>query len=228
MLVLFVNEIGHAGAAAVARGLKHNASVQKLMLNMNNLGDKGAGAFGETLCGNRSLKQLYLSDNKIGDTGVIAITDGLICNDGALQELNLSDNEITCEGAIEMAARLKLNNGLKSLWLGGNPIFRSGVKAMIQDGLRHNFYLESIDLSPFQDQPDLRNEKEFYLALNKAGRQVLRREKVHVCFWAYILARIGHDPNMVFYFLVRSPELFKSQDVCEEEVCEENKIYSLG
>jgi len=229
VLVLFVNGIGPVGAAAVARGLKHNTSVQKLMLNMNNLGDEGAEAFGDTLCDNRGLKQLYLSDNKIGDSGVTAIADGLICNEGALQELNLSDNEITCEGAKEMAVRLKLNNGLKSLWLSGNPILRDGVKAMIQDGLRHNFYLESIDLAPFHDQTFLRNEKEFYLTLNRSGRKILRKEKVHVCFWAYILSRVGHDPNMIFYFLVRNPDLFKREEANKgDERFDENELYLLG
>lgn len=225
VLVLFVNDIGPIGAAAVAKGLKHNKSLRKLMINMNVVGDKGVEAFGETLTYNRSLRQLYLSDNNIGNAGVIALTEGLIHNDGSLLELNLSNNEITCDGAREMAIRLKKNSGLTGLWISGNPIGYDGAKAMIQEGLQHNFYLESIDLTPFEDHPLLKEEKEFYLTLNRAGRQLLRKEKVHASLWAYVLNRVGHDQDMVFYFLIRNPNLFKNHDTTQNNFFVEEAAY---
>ena len=74
------NNIGDAGAAAIANAIAVNASLKSLELFGNQIGDAGAAAIANAIAVNASLKILALEGNKIGDAGAAAIANAIAVN----------------------------------------------------------------------------------------------------------------------------------------------------
>ena len=85
------NNIGRAGAAAIAAALP--ASVRVLGLERNSLGDAGAAELAALLQRNDTLTLLDLSTNAINAGGLLPLLDALAAND-AIQQLDLRHNHI--------------------------------------------------------------------------------------------------------------------------------------
>jgi len=81
-LHLYGNQLGDAGAEAIAAMLRTNSSLTLLFLQGNNIGDAGAEAIAAMLRTNRSLTTLYLHDNKIGDAGKKAVREAVEGREG--------------------------------------------------------------------------------------------------------------------------------------------------
>ena len=79
MLWLDANQLGDAGAKAIAAMLRTNRSLTYLSLSSNKIGDAGAKATAAILRTNRSLTYLALggSRNNIGDAGKKALLDAV-------------------------------------------------------------------------------------------------------------------------------------------------------
>eukprot|EP00811_Abedinium_folium_P011477 NODE_20627_length_789_cov_6.936556.p2 GENE.NODE_20627_length_789_cov_6.936556~~NODE_20627_length_789_cov_6.936556.p2 ORF type:complete len:138 (-),score=24.77 NODE_20627_length_789_cov_6.936556:13-426(-) len=73
-LFLSRNEIGDAGAQALAKALRSNNHLEYLSLSGNEIGDAGAQALAAMLHQNRTLKDLCLYSNEIGDAGTQALS----------------------------------------------------------------------------------------------------------------------------------------------------------
>jgi len=128
-LFLDCNQLGDAGAEAIAAMLRTNRSVTYLSLGGNQLGDAGAEAIAAMLRTNRSLTDLNLARNKIGDAGAEAIAAMLRTNH-SLTELDLYGNKIGDAGAEAIAAMLRTNRSVTSLNLGSNKIGDAGAEAI--------------------------------------------------------------------------------------------------
>jgi len=76
-LVLDDNQLGDAGAEAIAAMLRTNRSLTFLLLRGNKIGDAGAEAIVAMLRTNSSLTELDLRANKIGDAGQKALQEAV-------------------------------------------------------------------------------------------------------------------------------------------------------
>jgi Ran GTPase-activating protein (RanGAP) involved in mRNA processing and transport len=123
-LNLLNNQIGAAGAQAIAEALKFNTSLTKLCLDRNQIGAVGAQAIAEALKVNASLTELELDSNHIGDAGAQAIAEALKFNT-SLTELYLLNNQIGADGAQAIADGLTTN-----LWITELPMDKMSGKLL--------------------------------------------------------------------------------------------------
>ena len=93
------NEIGDAGAAALAQVIPECKNLKWLILTSNEIRDAGAVALADARCG--SVQELFLSSNQIGDVGALALLNAL--NESALVTLNVPSNRIGESVKSEMA-----------------------------------------------------------------------------------------------------------------------------
>ena len=75
------NQLGDAGAEAIAAMLRTNRSLTFLDLERNKIGDAGAEAIAAMLRTNRSLTELWLR-NEIGDAGKKALREAVAGREG--------------------------------------------------------------------------------------------------------------------------------------------------
>ena len=163
------NQIGDAGAAALAAAFKQNVSVQNLYLQYNRIGDAGTAALADALKdarkigedggvsqetrggapmalkANASLQVLHLGNNKIGDAGVAALAAALKGDASVLRELILWGNRIGDTAVEALAAALKENGSLQGLYLGSNLISYRGADALAA-ALKENSSLQELGL----------------------------------------------------------------------------------
>jgi Ran GTPase-activating protein (RanGAP) involved in mRNA processing and transport len=85
-----------------------NSSLHHLRLSYNEIGDAGAGAIAEALTLNSSLQHLDLSNNQFGAAGAAAIVEALKLN-SSLQHLDLCSNQIGDAGAAAFAELLEFS-----------------------------------------------------------------------------------------------------------------------
>ena len=123
------DEIGDAGATALADALRVNKSLETLDLDDNHIGDAGATALADALLVNETLETLFLTRNEIRDAGATALADTLLVNE-TLKNLFLDDNYIGEAGATALAGALHVNKSLKTLYLSGNYIGDAGATAL--------------------------------------------------------------------------------------------------
>ena len=182
-LYLDANEMMDCTMESIAFGLLSNTSLEKLSLNNNYLGDIGAMkiAISIGLNSKSQMKELRLSNNKIHNAGAVSLMKHTSDN---MVKLDLSGNRITDGRSICKILRQD-NNSMRQLSIKRNPI-------------------------PLQHA----HEIEFWTRLNSSGgRQLLSRAGDNkkggdpVSIWPIVLGRISQDPNGLYYFLIRKPEL---------------------
>jgi hypothetical protein len=116
-LVLFNDNLGDAGAAAIVKGLRdNNIALVGLYLGDNQIGDTGAAALAEYMRDSTTLRVLDLGFNHIGDAGAAAFAEGLRANT-ALKELKLHHTRIGDAGAAALVESLRGNTALEYLQL---------------------------------------------------------------------------------------------------------------
>ncbi|MBX9702595.1 MAG: leucine-rich repeat domain-containing protein [Silvanigrellaceae bacterium] len=104
-LDLSINQIGDAGAQALAAAIANRTNLTHLDLYQNQIGDAGAQALADALANHTNLTRLDLSKNQIGDAGAQALADAL-ANHTKLTHLNLNFNPIGDAGAQALADSL--------------------------------------------------------------------------------------------------------------------------
>jgi Ran GTPase-activating protein (RanGAP) involved in mRNA processing and transport len=127
-LKLDYNNIGTAGATALADGIKECKSLTKLVLNNNSLGNAGAAAILEALKGSK-MKELWLSFSGIDDEGMKTLAP-LLPGLPNLADLRLGANKLGEDGASALADVLKDCKALTDLWLGGNKLGTNGKNVL--------------------------------------------------------------------------------------------------
>ncbi|KJE97750.1 hypothetical protein CAOG_07854 [Capsaspora owczarzaki ATCC 30864] len=142
------NQIGSDGAQEIAEALKVNTTLTKLYLESNEIANAGALAIAEALKVNRTLTELYLRDTRIGGAGAQAIAEALRVNT-KLTLLDLEVNQIGDTGAQAFAEALKVNTTLSWLLLWQNQIGDAGALA-IAEALEGNTMLEYLFLEANQ------------------------------------------------------------------------------
>ena len=122
-LYLYQNELGDAGAAAladaVASGGAGGCRLARLNLCDNGIGEAGAAALAVMLRTNTSLLAIDVNRNQLGDAGAAALAFGLEGN-ATLRTLSVRDNGIAAEGADRLLVALGVNTTLTQLGIDGN------------------------------------------------------------------------------------------------------------
>jgi Ran GTPase-activating protein (RanGAP) involved in mRNA processing and transport len=113
-LDLCKQQIGPAGAAAVASALRSNAHVKAILLGADGIGDEGAAAVAGLLAANSAVSTVYLGCNGIGPAGVAALA-AAIDRGSPVTGLWLKRNPIGDDGAFLLARLLERNNTLRTL-----------------------------------------------------------------------------------------------------------------
>ncbi|XP_004346365.1 hypothetical protein CAOG_05692 [Capsaspora owczarzaki ATCC 30864] len=126
---LWQNQIGDAGASAIAETLKVNKAVTSIAIWDNQIGDAGASAIAQALKVNTTVTRLIIWRNQIGDAGASAVAEALKVNT-TVTEFDLHKNLIGDAGAQAFAELVKVNKTLAWLNLSWNCIGEVGIQAI--------------------------------------------------------------------------------------------------
>ena len=146
-LYLYQNELGDAGATALADALASGAlggcRLARLNLCDNDIGEAGATALAVMLRTNTSLLAMDVNRNRLGDAGAAALAGGLEGNT-TLRTLSVRDNDIAADGANRLLVALGVNTTLTQLGLDGNTaIPQPTVVSAIASLVSHVLYVHA-------------------------------------------------------------------------------------
>lgn len=144
-LHLAENDLGDAGVAVLALGLKANSTLQLLDLRSNGITENGALSIQGVLVSSTSLLCLRLGNNAMGTRGAHAVARGLTYRNSSLRKIDLSANEIVGPGAGALAHMIRYNTNLIELNLSFNQIGDTGAQALA-NGLTRNQTLKWLSL----------------------------------------------------------------------------------
>jgi Leucine Rich repeat len=145
--------LGDAEVAEIAQMLRESAGneVKYLHVDMNDVGDAGAVAVAELLRGNPPLETVLLGCNKIGADGIAALADAL-CENTHVKELILwanrgvdaerpgSSDEEAAAGVESLVAAIAVNTTLERVAVGGKNPHQKAVDAALADSHRGDQY----------------------------------------------------------------------------------------
>ncbi|NXS77194.1 PPR37 phosphatase, partial [Erpornis zantholeuca] len=148
-LVLWNNQLSHAGMAFLGMTLPHTQSLETLNLGHNPIGNEGVRNLKNGLIGNRSVLRLGLACTKLTCEGAVAVAE-FIAESSRLLRLDLRENDIKTGGLMALSLALRVNRSLLRLDLDREPkkeavkSFLETQKALlaeIQNGCKRNFIL---------------------------------------------------------------------------------------
>ncbi len=137
------NNIGDAGARALAAALQKNAKLSSLNLQSNNIGYVGVRALVTVLRITTALTSLDLARNHFGDAGAMALATMIQTNTTILTSINLNDTGIGAVGATALFTALQTNTTLTELNLDGNSFGNADGMALVT-ALQTNTALTSL------------------------------------------------------------------------------------
>ncbi|CAI9609586.1 unnamed protein product [Staurois parvus] len=148
-LVLWNNQLTHAGMVYMSMCLPHTQTLETLNLGHNAIGNEGVRHLKNGLIGNRSVLRLGLASAKLTCEGAVAVAE-FVAESPRLLRLDLRENEIKTGGLMALSLALRVNQSLLRLDLDREPkketvkSFIETQKALlaeIQNGCRRNFIL---------------------------------------------------------------------------------------
>ncbi|XP_068106978.1 protein phosphatase 1 regulatory subunit 37 [Hyperolius riggenbachi] len=148
-LVLWNNQLTHAGMVYMSMCLPHTQTLETLNLGHNAVGNEGVRHLKNGLIGNRSVLRLGLASAKLTCEGAVAVAE-FVAESPRLLRLDLRENEIKTGGLMALSLALRVNQSLLRLDLDREPkkeavkSFIETQKALlaeIQNGCRRNFVL---------------------------------------------------------------------------------------
>lgn len=148
-LVLWNNQLTHAGMVYMSMCLPHTQTLETLNLGHNAIGNEGVRHLKNGLIGNRSVLRLGLACAKLTCEGAVAVAE-FVAESPRLLRLDVRENEIKTGGLMALSLALRVNQSLLRLDLDREPkkeavkSFIETQKALlteIQNGCRRNFVL---------------------------------------------------------------------------------------
>ncbi|XP_073497515.1 protein phosphatase 1 regulatory subunit 37 [Phyllobates terribilis] len=148
-LVLWNNQLTHAGMVYMSMCLPHTQTLETLNLGHNAVGNEGVRHLKNGLIGNRSVLRLGLACAKLTCEGAVAVAE-FVAESPRLLRLDLRENEIKTGGLMALSLALRVNQSLLRMDLDREPkkeavkSFIETQKALlteIQNGCRRNFVL---------------------------------------------------------------------------------------
>jgi Ran GTPase-activating protein (RanGAP) involved in mRNA processing and transport len=217
--------VTNSDAIRLASALETNTKLVILFLDGNEITAKGACALFQSIATHPTLKQLFLSYNDIGDTGAKALAQAL--ESSKLQVLKIAHNNIGASGCEALGNALRCNSHLKTLVLGQNDIDTLGTQALAS-GLEENTTLTSLHIRDSQvrntqafshalalhnktlctlDLDECDAQVDFFLELNKMGRNGFGKPNIPPEAWTRVLDAAGRDPQIFYHVLRTRPDL---------------------
>ena len=193
------NEIGEMGARAIADCLKSpKSAVETLVLESNHLRDEGAKSLAESLKVNNTLQLLDVRYNCITVEGVRAFRDMLVRDNKTLQYLYFEEEE-------EEEERNNAAMCHRRLEIGCHRHRRRARKPFVDEAS------QSIEPACDCECCRLREEINYYLALNRAGRHTFGDFNLPNGLWPRIIERVlssGGDMSKILYaMLISRPDI---------------------
>lgn len=187
------NEIGQMGARTIADCLKSpKSSVKTLVLESNHLRNEGAKSLAESLKVNETLQVLDVRYSSITEEGIRAFRDMLVQDNKTLQYLYFEQEEqkknAKCHRRLEIGRHRHRAR---------NPSGAMFVEEAIQS-------TEPCDCECCR----LREEINYYLALNRAGRHTFGDFNLPRGLWPRIIERVSSDdPKILYAVLTSRPDI---------------------
>ncbi|XP_039588928.1 protein phosphatase 1 regulatory subunit 37-like, partial [Passer montanus] len=119
-LVLWNNQLSHAGMAYLGMTLPHTQSLETLNLGHNAVGNEGVRNLKNGLIGNRSVLRLGLACTKLTCEGAVAVAE-FVAESPRLLRLDLRENDIKTGGLMALSLALRVNHSLLRLDLDREP-----------------------------------------------------------------------------------------------------------
>ncbi|NXF55903.1 PPR37 phosphatase, partial [Oceanites oceanicus] len=129
-LVLWNNQLTHAGMAYLGMTLPQTQSLETLNLGHNPIGNEGVRNLKSGLIGNCSVLRLGLASTKLTCEGAVAVAE-FFAESPRLLRLDLRENEIKTGGLMALSLALKVNHSLLRLDLDREPK-KESVKSFIE------------------------------------------------------------------------------------------------
>ena len=89
------NRIGDEGAQSLSELVRHNDTLEKLILSNNHIRDIGAGQLVAALSQNSSLKGLYLAGNTFGDSFSVRCNEVIGRHNNTLTTLDIRNTRLS-------------------------------------------------------------------------------------------------------------------------------------
>jgi Leucine-rich repeat (LRR) protein len=202
---------------ALSSGGTKPCNLKELRLDANEFWDCSMESLAFGLVSNSSLERLYLSNNYISDLGVMKLAIALDLNKShtRLRELYLSGNNIHTSGAlalIHVKSLVKLDLSVNRITDG------KGICDVIRN--ENVFSLKYLNVHRNPIPLYYTRLIRFWAGLNSSGgRQLLANSGDNkggesLTKWPAVLARVSNDPNGLFYFLTRKPEICINASGC--------------
>jgi len=103
--------------------------------------------------------------NKIGDDGTAMVAGAL--GKSKISLLSLYDCDITVAGAKELAAGLSVNQSIKELYIGDNPITVEGAHLVLQSSLNNGVCEEVYMDDEYEADSEVRRMRNIMYTRNK-------------------------------------------------------------
>jgi Ran GTPase-activating protein (RanGAP) involved in mRNA processing and transport len=212
-LHLCCNDIGDEELGALVSSISSNgvSQLEELSLCANHIGGLGAKAIASRV-NDTCLRKLYLGHNCIRDEGALYLADALQAKESKLEELTLSWNGLGNKSVVAMSTALTSNPPLQRLALDGNPqVDRRGATSFVQCLRQHNKRLMALQVLEQTYGNHLLNDKlDFYLEVNKLGRQYLGDLSIPHAAWPRILGAMDR-PDHLFMLLRERPDVIMNR-----------------
>jgi Ran GTPase-activating protein (RanGAP) involved in mRNA processing and transport len=193
--------------------------LQVLDLRDNRIGDAGAQALARALP-ESNIQELVLSWNHFGQKGMEALTRAL--EKTSLKRLVVGCNENLDDQSLKMLMD-QLEQGhhgsLRTLDLFGTQITESTGSRFLQCLEQRQTSLERLILDGTSVSMQIKNQVDYYLGLNRAGRRCLAgQNELSLSAWPYLLAKSSGDSRCkrrsssksleaIYFFLQNKAEL---------------------
>lgn len=154
---------------------------------------RGIQSLSHTLCNPNTLQYLSISGHSLSQEDVLSIADALSHESSRIEELHMNNCNLDDSSIIALAESLPRLKILKRLFLHDNP-FGHSASAAFAIGTSKNWELEHLVLPrrAGQGADDSRPQIEYHLALNRAGRKLLRTNVgIPLSVWPIVLHRVG-------------------------------------
>ncbi|KAG1691032.1 hypothetical protein DVH05_027315 [Phytophthora capsici] len=168
-LSLRSNGINSRGAAALARAIRLNKTLEALNLFQNSIGDAGARAFAHALPFNTVLKTLSLANNNISGHGAKLLVDGItkyVAPPELLAEFDAAESQIQAQLDHAKKARKKMdrataiaNLGLPALETVDGILYAPGNSTLEELLLSGNTQIEASDVDIVSETLELYQSK---------------------------------------------------------------------
>jgi Ran GTPase-activating protein (RanGAP) involved in mRNA processing and transport len=185
--------IGEEWAYAVAQALPYTQSLECLDIRGNRIGDAGLESIVKAFIDTpkTSVRHVMLSWNNLTVKGVSALAQYLEQDTCVLENLDLSCNTSIGDDSVhELCQALRTNTSLVELNLFCCPNISNAGAAAISECLEHhNTTLQQINLQACHKlSHDSIQQVQYWTAMNRAGRRLVRDINVADALWADILA----------------------------------------